>query len=568
MIFKEPIPSINPLRRAILAAYRMDETIAVNQLIDQATLPADALQRIHDQAWQLVEGTRAARKKQGGLDVFLHEYDLSSEEGIALMCLAEALLRIPDKETIDRLISDKISTAEWSEHLNASDSLFVNAATWSLMLTGKIFKSSRKEKANLGASLKHFINRTGAAVIRPIILQAMKIIGKQFVMGRTIEEALKRAKKSEAHGYRYSYDMLGEAARTAEDAKKYFIAYETAIAAIGNASSHLDPISGPGISIKLSALHPRYEFAKKQRVMKELVPLLLMLAQQAKRQNIGLTIDAEEADRLDLSLDIIEAVFSHPSLSDWEGFGLAVQSYQKRAPFVIDWLADLSKRHKRKLMVRLIKGAYWDAEIKLAQMMGYVEYPVFTRKNSTDVSFLACARKLLSMPDCFYPQFGTHNAYSVAAILEMAGERRDFEFQCLHGMGQPLYDQIVAINRAACRIYAPVGSHKELLGYLVRRLLENGANTSFINRIADENASIESIIENPVERIANLINKPHPQIPLPKHLYGSERENSQGIDLSNLLTLQELKMMMEKSTPNYTSGPIINGQLLQHALNI
>lgn len=561
MIFKQPIAKQTALRNAITAAYRMDETIAINSLLEQATLPTDALERIRQTAHNLVAGTRERRKKQGGVDAFLQQYDLSSDEGIALMCVAEALLRIPDNATVDRLISDKISTAEWAEHLNSSDSLFVNAATWSLILTGKVFSPTLDNKKNLATTLKRKFSSAGSALIRPMIRQGMKIVGKQFVMGTIIDEALERAKTNEALGYRYSYDMLGEAAKTANDAENYFKSYQQAIAAIGKASADLDPIHGPGISVKLSALHPRYELAKRERVMDELVPRLLTLAQQAKAQNIGLTVDAEEADRLELSLDVIEAVFSNSSLNGWEGFGLAVQAYQKRAPFVIDWLADLSKRYKRRLMVRLVKGAYWDAEIKLSQLLGLEGYPVFTRKNSTDVSYIACARKLLSQPECFYSQFGTHNAYSVATILELAGKNTQFEFQCLHGMGAPLYDQIVS-KEVPCRIYAPVGNHRDLLGYLVRRLLENGANTSFINRIADENLPIEKIIVDPVARIKKLAHKPHPHIPLPKDIYGQQRKNSKGLDLSNIITLSELKNAMEETqAQTFLSGPIIHGKL-------
>lgn len=559
------VPKQNSLRQAITAAYRMDETTCLNNLIPNATLSDQALKNVTTTASNLVAGTRQSRKKQGGLDAFLHQYDLSSEEGIALMCLAEALLRIPDKTTVDKLISDKISTADWEQHLNLKGSLFVNAATWSLLLTGKVYAGTLDHQKTLSASLKRLISRAGGTIIRPLIMQGMKIIGKQFVMGTTIDDALKRAQKLETTGYRYSYDMLGEAARTAEDAEIYFKSYQTAIAAIGNASKNQDFINGPGISIKLSALHPRYELAKYERVMNELTPRLLELAQQAKAQNISLTVDAEEADRLELSLDVMESVFSNPSLNGWEGFGLAVQSYQKRAPFVIDWLADLSRRYKRRLMVRLIKGAYWDAEIKQSQVLGLEGYPVFTRKNSTDVSFLACAKKLLAQPECFYPMFGTHNAYSVAAILEMVGNRKDFEFQCLHGMGQPLYDQIVGAKQfnVPCRIYAPVGSHKDLLGYLVRRLLENGANTSFINRIADDNAPIEKIIADPVKRIAGLTHKPHPYIPLPKDIYGKERKNSGGIDLSNIHSLEKLKIAMDQAVnQTWESSPIINGKAI------
>ena len=558
MIFSNTIKKQNPLREAITAAYRMDENVCLNQLVLAATLPPAMLHLITKTAEQLVIGTQKRRKKQGGLDAFLHEYDLSSEEGIALMCLAEALLRVPDTKTIDRLISDKISTADWEQHLNSNHSLFVNAATWSLLLSGKILGPTLNTEKTFGAALKRIVSRVGSAVIRPIVLQGMKIIGQQFVMGRTIDEALLRAKILENQGYRYSYDMLGEAARTENDAENYFKSYQNAITAIGNTSRSKNPIQSPGISIKLSALHPRYEIAKRERVLNELVPRLLMLVDAAKSNNIGLTIDAEEADRLELSLDVIEAVFSNPCLNGWEGFGLAVQSYQKRAPFVIDWLADLSKRYHRRLMVRLIKGAYWDTEIKVSQVQGLEGYPVFTRKNATDVSFIACAKKLLAAPDCFYPQFGTHNAYSVAAILEMAGSRTDFEFQCLHGMGEPLYDQIVGTNtrNIPCRIYAPVGSHQDLLGYLVRRLLENGANTSFINRIVDENTSIEKIIADPVAKIAALSNKSHPHIPLPNDIYGKNRKNSAGLDLSNIDTLRQLQIEMTAANRHYPVNPV------------
>ncbi len=553
----------DPLREAIISAYRKDETTCLNALLEQAAFPPDAAERINKTATQLVGQTRKQRKKQGGLDTFLHEYDLSSDEGIALMCLAEALLRIPDSETMNLLIADKISTADWDTHTQTGGSLFVNAATWSLMLTGKVFAPTLNHEKNLSASLKRLFSRTGETLIRPIILQGMKIIGKQFVMGRTIEEALKNARKLEAKGYRYSYDMLGEAARTQKDADKYFGAYQTAIAAIGLASQNLDPFNGPGISIKLSALHPRYEFAKRERVLNELVPRLVSLAKAAKEQNIGMTIDAEEADRLDLSLDIIEKVFTNPELEGWEGFGLAVQAYQKRAPFVIDWLADLSKRQKRRLMVRLVKGAYWDAEIKTSQVLGLEGYPVFTRKQATDVSYIACAKKILGYTDFIYPQFGTHNAHTVATILEMAGSYRDFEFQCLHGMGEPLYDQVIA--NIPCRIYAPVGTHKDLLGYLVRRLLENGANTSFINRIADERTPIEEIIADPIAKIAALVSKPHPRIPLPKNIYGVERMNSQGLDLSNIDTLKTLKNEMDQANKiKWESQAVIGGKNSHH----
>lgn len=564
MIFANNMPMRSSLQNAITDAYRRDETTCIDALLQEALFTKDAEQRIHEKAAKLVELTRNSHKKQGSLNAFLHAYDLSSEEGIALMCLAEALLRVPDKATQDRLISDKIATVNWAKHLNKKNSLFVNAATASLLITGKMYSPLLTHSHSFASTLQRFLSKTGSHLIRPIILQGMKIIGKQFVMGTSIERALKRAQSSEKQGYRYSYDMLGEAAKTHEDAMKYFASYQNAIEAIGKTSQGLNPITGPGISIKLSALHPRYELAKRDRILTELSPRLLTLAKAAKKYNMGFTIDAEEADRLELSLDVIENVFSDPSLEDFHGFGLAVQSYQKRAPFVIDWLGDLAKRYKRRLMVRLIKGAYWDAEIKLSQLLGLEGYPVFTRKNSTDVSFIACAKKILAKPDCFYPQFGTHNAYSVAAILEMAGTHSEFEFQCLHGMGQPLYDHIVGKNQLniPCRIYAPVGTHKDLLGYLVRRLLENGANSSFINNIADHQIPVENIIQNPVRRILALNHKPHPHIPLPIHLFGQERLNSSGVDFSNMHTLEQLKIKMDTmETFRWTAGPIINGKL-------
>lgn len=552
------------LRDAITSAYRVDEATCLTTLLPQATLPPEALQRITATARKLVIGIRAHRKKQTGIDTFLNKYDLSSQEGIALMCLAEALLRIPDNETIDRLISDKLSTLNWEQHVHSGDSLFVNAATWSLLLSGKMLAPTLDTEKSLMGSLKRLMGRTSSTIIRPIILQGMKIIGKQFVMGTTIHEALERAQQSENKLYRYSYDMLGEAARTTMDAENYFKAYQEAIIAIGKASQNLDLINSPSISIKLSALHPRYEFSQRERILNELIPRLLTLANSAKIQNIGLTVDAEEADRLELSLDVIETVFSDPSLQGWEGFGLAVQSYQKRAPFVIDWLTDLSKRCHRRLMVRLIKGAYWDAEIKLSQILGLQGYPVFTRKNSTDVSFIACAKKLLAYPEYIYPQFGTHNAYSIAVILELTKSRKDFEFQCLHGMGKPLYDQIV--SETPCRIYAPVGDHKNLLAYLVRRLLENGANTSFVNQIADEKTPIEDIIADPVMRIASLESKPHPHIPLPKNIYGQKRINSQGMDLSNSQTLTALKLSMAQANKHkWQASSLIAGEAMTQA---
>ncbi len=562
MIFKDPPPPADALRQRVRAATRADETLTVERLIEAASLPADALDRIAERARELVRRVREERIGQGGLDAFLHEYGLSTQEGVVLMCLAEALLRIPDADTADALIRDKIGGADWEKHVGTSESLFVNASTWALMLTGRLVRFDREAGRDLSALLKRLVGRSGEPVIRQAMVQAMRILGRQFVMGRTIEEALDRARAPEKKGYRHSYDMLGEAARTMADADRYFRAYEDAISAIDRASAGRGPIEGPGISVKLSALHPRYEFAQARRVMGELAPCVIALAEQAKAAGIGFTIDAEESDRLDLSLDLLEAVAGAASLGGWNGLGLAVQAYQKRAYPLIDWLADLAERHKRRLMVRLVKGAYWDTEIKLTQERGLAGYPVFTRKVSTDVSYLACAKKLLANATAFYPQFATHNAHTLAAVMEMAGNARDYEFQRLHGMGQALYDQVVGedtLGRPA-RVYAPVGSHEDLLAYLVRRLLENGANTSFVNRIVDEAAPIEEIIADPVARARRLPVKPHPRIPAPSDIYGPERKAALGPDLADPDTLERLARDMEQAVARrWTAGPIVGG---------
>lgn len=552
----------SPLRQAISDAYRRDEAACINQLLPLANITMQEQQNISKTATHLVEKVRVARKKEKGIEAFMQQYDLSSEEGIALMCLAEALLRVPDSDTVDKLLKDKVGTADWERHLGSSDSWFVNAATWSLMLTGKIYGDKEDPSKKLSNVLKSIAAKGGGELaIRKAVRQGMKLMGKQFVMGRTISEAIKRAKEAEKIGYTYSYDMLGEAAHTAQDAKKYFDAYVTAIHAIGKVAKNKGPENSPGLSVKLSALHPRYEVAKRDRVMTELVSKLRELALLAKQYNIGLTVDAEEADRLELSLDIIEAVYLDAGLNGYQGFGLAVQAYQKRAPYVLDWLADLARRGGRKIMVRLVKGAYWDYEVKQSQTLGFVSYPVYTRKNNTDVSYLACAKKLLSMRDCIYPQFATHNAHSLSVILEWAGaDKNNFEFQCLHGMGRSLYDQVVGPKNfdIPCRIYAPVGQHEDLLAYLVRRLLENGANTSFVNRLTDEKEPIEKIIEDPVARIASLVSKPHPHIPLPSDIYGESRKNSKGIDLSDNNTLKDLSHnLLEHGSQHYSIHPSI-----------
>lgn len=566
MLITTPLAANNTLRLAITKAYRMDETECLNKLLAEAKLPSTQLVSVHDIAIQMVKETREYKKKQGSIDTLLQQYDLSTEEGIALMCMAEALLRIPDNATIDRFISDKLSTVDWTNHLSKENPLFINAATYSLLLTGKIYAPALDSEKKLYSSLTRAASKIGTTMIRPVIMQMMKTIGKQFVMGENIKDALTRAQKVETLGYRYSYDMLGEAARTSKEAKHYYDSYVNAIDAIGQAAKSATPATNPGISVKLSALHPRYEFGQRDRVMAELPPLLLALAKQAKQYNIGFTVDAEEADRLDLSLDIFEKVFSDPALSGWEGFGLAVQAYQKRASFVLDWLIDLSKKHSKRIMVRLVKGAYWDAEIKISQVQGFSGYPVFTRKNSTDVSYLACAQKMLAHQSCFFSQFGTHNAYSISAIMQMAknNDNTDFEFQCLHGMGRPVYDQVVdsAKFNVPCRIYAPVGTHRDLLGYLVRRLLENGANSSFLNVLADDSTPVEKLVFDPVTRIEALSSKPHPRIPLPKDIYGAW-QNSAGIDLSDSITLATLKEQMDTvAATTHSAAPIINGKVL------
>src|SRR5579864_2731570 len=505
LVFANPLPPQSALRAGLGVAHRRVEDDAVEVILAAAEIPADSRDRIAATARLLVEAVRRERLGKGGLDAFLQEYALSSPEGVALMCLAEALLRIPDAETVDRLIRDKIASADWQRHLGHSASLFVNASTWALMLTGRLLRPDQGE-GDLGSILRRFAARSGEPVWRQAVSAAMRILADQFIMGRTIEEALERARGAERLGYRHSFDMLGEAARTMADAERYHAAYRRAIAAIGEAAAGRVPgrdpgiEAAPGISVKLSALHPRYEMAQYGRVMGELLPSLLVLARDARTAGIGFTIDAEEADRLEPSLDLVEPLALHPDLAGWDGLGLAIQAYQKRALAVVDWLADLARRARRRLMVRLVKGAYWDSEIKRAQERGLDGYPVFTRKVATDVSYLACAKRMFAAGAAFYPQFATHNAQTLAAILELAGGRADWEFQRLHGMGEALYAEVVGPDKMdrPCRVYAPVGGHEDLLAYLVRRLLENGANTSFVNRIVDEKEAIEDIVADPI----------------------------------------------------------------------
>jgi RHH-type proline utilization regulon transcriptional repressor/proline dehydrogenase/delta 1-pyrroline-5-carboxylate dehydrogenase len=518
-------------RARMRAHYLRDESEALAALIGEARLAPEAAQRVQARARELVRKVRSRQQAVAGMQSFLREYDLSSQEGVLLMCVAEALLRIPDAATADRLIRDKLSQGDWEKHVGRNRSLLVNAGTWGMMLTGKLVSLDADAAGNAGTWLARLAARAGEPVVRVALRQGMKLMAEQFVMGRTIEDALARSREPAHAAYRHSYDMLGEAAFTAADAQRYFEAYERAIDAIAAHRADGDATTPsvfgrPGISIKLSALHPRYEYAQRERVLAELTPRVQSLAERARRGDVGVTLDAEEADRLELSLDVFERVFASAALQGWEGLGLAVQAYQKRAPFVIEWLAELARRHGRRVMVRLVKGAYWDSEVKRAQMQGLAGYPVYTRKSNTDVSYLACARRMIEAPDAFYGQFATHNAHTVSTILERMPPGQPFEFQRLHGMGEDLYDEVVGMGHA-CRVYAPVGSHEDLLPYLVRRLLENGANTSFVNRIADESIPVESVVADPVAAAEANATATNPKIPLPRALYG-DRLNSAG----------------------------------------
>ena len=515
--------------------YRIDEESHVRSLLKSAAIEPHLAMKIHDNARHLVEKQRSARKAQGGMDAFMRQYDLSSDEGIALMCVAEALLRIPDTDTVDALIKDKLSSADWGSHMGKSDSTFVNAATLGLICTNRVLSDEKKDENFLFKTVKKLVNRTSEPVIRQAIRQGMKVLSKQFVMGEDITEAIKRSKPNEKKGYRYSYDMLGEAAYTQADAQRYFEAYLEAIEKVGQDSLGKGPIEGGGVSVKLSALHPRYEIAQSERVMDELYDRVKVLCLRCQDFNINLTIDAEESERLVISLQIIEKLAKAPELASWHGLGLAVQAYQKRAIAVVDWVVALAQETDKKILIRLVKGAYWDSEIKNSQITGVSGYSVFTRKASTDLSYLACAQKLLQHRRWIYPQFATHNAHTVCAIRVLSGDERNFEFQGLYGMGDTLYEQTITDGQLSvpCRLYAPVGTHKELLAYLVRRLLENGANTSFVNRIDDESQSVEQIIADPFAQLNRLESIVHPHIPLPINLYGAVRKNAPGLDLSD-----------------------------------
>lgn len=561
----------DPRRDLIALATRPPEPDCVPTRVEEAAWPPDLLPHIEGLAAELAQALRERQRKQGGVAALMAEFSLSSREGVALMCLAEALLRIPDAATRDALIRDKLARGQWREHLGRSRSIFVNAAAWGLVVTGKLV-SLAEEKA-LSSALTRLLARGGEPLVRKGLDVAMRLLGETFVTGRTIEEALDRVRPLEQKGFRYSFDMLGEAAMTAEDAARYLADYEHAIHAIGRRDAGRGVIDGNGISVKLSALHPRYHWSQPDRVLAELLPRLLQLCRLAKRYDIGLNIDAEEADRLELSLDLLDAALADPELAGWDGLGFVVQAYQKRAPFVIDWLVARARARERRLMIRLVKGAYWDSEVKRAQVDGLTGYPVYTRKVYTDVSYLACAKRLLAARDVVYPQFATHNAHTLAAIFHLAGERGqpgDYEFQCLHGMGEPLYESLVGHpeRHRQVRIYAPVGSHETLLPYLVRRLLENGANTSFVNRIAAD-VPLESLLADPVARARALGGAPHPNIPVPPELFAPQRRNSLGLDLADRPTQRRLAARIAaEDTIRRTAAPLVGGSVRQGALEL
>ncbi len=564
-------PSSLPGRQAISEALLADEGSLVESLISQVRFGHEDRRQIERLATKLVKAAREGRHEQGGIDSFLHEYGLSSEEGVLLLCLAEALLRIPDAATADRLIAGTIGSGDWARHLGHSDSLLVNASTWGLMLTGRIVDWGENRRSNTAGLVQRLIARSGEPVIRQALRQAMRILGGQFVLGQTIEEALANAENEKEQGYRFSFDMLGEAARTEEDAERYTRRYREAIGEIAAWAGETERRTEeelqrrPGLSVKLSALHPRYQPSQELQLQKELVPRLFELAHAMRDAWLPLTIDAEEADKLDLSLALTEPLLSDPGLAGWNGLGLAVQAYSKRALPLIEWLADVAAATGRRLPVRLVKGAYWDSEIEWAQKQGLVGFPVFTRKVNTDVSYLAGARALLARPDCFYPQFATHNAHTIAAIVTLAGNR-PYEFQRLFGMGEALHREVVhpASLAKPCRIYAPVGGHRDLLAYLVRRLLENGANTSFVNRLADDQAPISAIVADPVEKATALPEKANPQIAIPPDLYLPERRNSLGLPLWDSAVREPLAASIKEVLARpATANPVVAGEEIE-----
>jgi RHH-type proline utilization regulon transcriptional repressor/proline dehydrogenase/delta 1-pyrroline-5-carboxylate dehydrogenase len=565
-----PLLPERPDAAAIRADFLADEARLVARLLPLASADAAASASIAGRARAWVEAVRARQAASTGIESFLQQYDLSTQEGVLLMCIAEALLRIPDAETADRLIRDKLSRGDWQKHLGQSPSLLVNASTWGLMLTGRLTQIDAESASDPASWYERVVARAGEPVVRVAVRQAMRLMAEQFVMGRTIAEALARGRSGGGPHLRYSFDMLGESALTLADAARYHAAYADAIAAIGGARERDATVfAQPSISVKLSALHPRYEYPQRGRVLTELTPAVTKLARIAKAHGIGMTIDAEEAERLELSLEIFSRLRRDPTLAGWEGLGLAVQAYQKRALAVVEWLIALAAECSMRIPVRLVKGAYWDTEIKRAQVQGLEGYPVFTRKAHTDVSYLACSQRMLASAGnggTLFPMFATHNAQTAAAIVERAlqiGLPHDaFEFQRLHGMGETLYDEIVPPGKLgiACRVYAPVGSHHDLLPYLVRRLLENGANTSFVNRIGDAAIPIADIVADPAERVRAQGGVPNPALPLPRDLFAPERRNSRGLSLADQPAMAALDQAFAvRSAARWTAAATAGG---------
>ena len=557
-MFNLSLQSQSPLRTLITQNYRRDEQECVQNLLQILNWQDEYSEKVSALATNLVKQVRESRIKGKGVDALMQEFKLSTQEGIALMCLAESLLRIPDSYTQNKLIKDKIKTGDWKSHTK-SGNFFVNASSWGLVLTGKMLKSDSDK--SLTATIASVVGKFGEPVIRKSMEAAVRIMGNQFVMGESIDKALKASIAPEQKGYQFSYDMLGEAALTDEDAQKYMQSYENAIHSVGQANNGRGPKNGPGISVKLSAIHPRYARAQQERTMVELYARLKHLFLLAQQYDIALFIDAEETDRLELSLDLLDKLVNEPELQGFTGIGFVIQAYQKRCPYAIDYVIDLAKRANMRLMVRLVKGAYWDTEIKKAQVDGQIDYPVYTRKFHTDLSYLACAKKLLSAQSNIYPAFATHNAYSLAAIYTMAAEEnKEFEFQCLYGMGETLYDNVVGASNlnTLCRVYAPVGTYETLLAYLVRRLLENGANSSFVHQLVDPAIPIEELIENPVDLVKKTHGIPNPFFKKPLNIYPNERLNSRGLDLSDEIQLNKLdKELNSFFTKEYYAEPLI-----------
>lgn len=553
------------LWKTISPQYSVDESALLAQLADLARPSPQQLAVVTRRATDLVEQVRAREDSIHMIDSMLLQYSLDTREGILLMCLAEALMRIPDSETADALIRDKLSVAEWERHLKQSDSLLVNASTWGLMLTGKVVTLGKSEDGRPASVIGRLVKKMGEPLIRQAVNQAMKIMGEHFVLGRTIAEALRNGRKPREKGYTYSFDMLGEAALTESDAQKYLASYLTAVRSVGQEQKGGYKGPRPSISIKLSALHPRYEVANETRVLKELFDSVLELIRTARSLNVGITIDAEEQDRLELSLKLFEKLYRHPDCQGWGAFGLVVQAYGKRALPVLAWLAALAKEQGDEIPVRLVKGAYWDSEIKLCQQSGYSGYPVYTRKEATDVAYLVCARFLLSDPvkGAIYPQFATHNAHTVASILSIA-EHKHYEFQRLHGMGDALYNTVLDQEKPDVRIYAPVGSHKDLLPYLVRRLLENGANSSFVHRLVDARTPVKDLVHHPVTVLEKHSSLANDRIPLPVDIFGKDRVNSMGVNIDIESQWQPFSESVQKfMRQTWLKGPVISGQKVE-----